>query len=31
MKYKKALINCKAILSAKFDARRRVKYNVQPD
>ena len=30
MKYKKALINCKAILPAKFDARRQVKYNVQP-
>ena len=31
LKYKKALINCKAILPAKFDARRQLKYNVQPD
>ena len=30
LKYKKAL-NCKAILLAKFDARRQLKYNVQPD
>ena len=31
LKYKKALIKLQSNLPTKFDARRQIKYNVQPD